>query len=681
MPSLPSFPAELAITIADGSVWLGIGLAILFGGFCLAVGISVSRAVGLLRMDAPAGETLGVGLASGLVVLAASWAAIWSGGRSSFTPVAVGFLIAVALALSGRTRVQRPRSITAAASEVEPRVDGDSESNPSRRRAFTLTAVGSAVFIVVLALMYGSTLAPSPRDGVQPVEFTDEAFYSILGRDLAATGTETNLSPSGFLRDELPGLPSQTWYHWGEVWLASAVITIFGAAPLAARHLVVLPVVMLAAAALTGTLVRRFARTNSRPAYVFGVLACLFLAPIPFIASNYFSASNVGLIFGVTTYGLSAVAVLLALYGIAILNARSATWGLAIFAGSAAAFILPAHIGIALLAGAVVATIWAFRIVQASRGRRSTVVPLLWRRAIISAVVALGATLVWAVLTGHTQGNDGGGTLPVPPFNPTWRGHIAVTIVGGGLFFAIAINWYLVRTSASLEADLYLGAIAVMVAGAILWGARIADFTAFHLFFGAVAVLATPVAAIATRTLWQRFRTTNHRTVALGLVALCAFQLEFGAVNAVFRMQAFGPLDYRSTPVSLLDAIRRLPADAKLAYGCRQFEEIGFATPRLLSIDAHTGHRIIPICFAAGGLGAMVGGQSSDREPNPFFASAPQRGLYPSATASPSPAEVVVFLKAHAIGYLYVDAVHPNTLVPDAVLVASDGDFKLVRVP
>ena len=51
----------------------------------------MARTVGLLRSDAPAGETLGVGLASGLMVLAAWWAAIWSEGRSSFTPVALGF--------------------------------------------------------------------------------------------------------------------------------------------------------------------------------------------------------------------------------------------------------------------------------------------------------------------------------------------------------------------------------------------------------------------------------------------------------------------------------------------------------------------------------------------------------------------------------------------------------------
>ncbi len=101
---------------------------------------------------------------------------------------------------------------------------------------------------MVVALLYGSTLVLSPRDGVQPVEFTDEAFYSNLGAELARTGTESIYPPSGF--SEIEGLPAQTWYHWGEMWLEAAVITVFGAAPLDARHFVVLPVMLLAAALL-----------------------------------------------------------------------------------------------------------------------------------------------------------------------------------------------------------------------------------------------------------------------------------------------------------------------------------------------------------------------------------------------------------------------------------------------
>jgi hypothetical protein len=98
---------EFAITVSDGTVWLSIGQGLLVGGVCLLFGIWVARFVGLLPSDAPAGETLAVGLASGLLVLTACWAAVVSGGRSSFTPVAVGFGIAIgwrgsASALDGR---------------------------------------------------------------------------------------------------------------------------------------------------------------------------------------------------------------------------------------------------------------------------------------------------------------------------------------------------------------------------------------------------------------------------------------------------------------------------------------------------------------------------------------------------------------------------------------------------
>ena len=171
-----------------------------------------------------------------------------------------------------------------------------------------MAVLGGGVFVVAVALLYGSTLVQSPRDGVQPLEVMDDAYYSILGADLAKTGTETIYSPSGFA--VLDGLPAQTWYHWGEMWLEAAVITVFGTSSLDARHLVVLPLMVLAAAALTGTVVRRMTGSASRGAFLFGFLACLFLAPVPFIPGPHFSSWAVGLIFGITLYGLAAVAAL-----------------------------------------------------------------------------------------------------------------------------------------------------------------------------------------------------------------------------------------------------------------------------------------------------------------------------------------------------------------------------------
>src|SRR5437870_11458975 len=159
LESLQLLAAEFAITISNGDVWVSIGLALLLGGGCLVFGIWLARTVGLLGSEAPAGETLGVGLASGLMVLAAWWAAIWSGGRSSFTPVAVGFAIAIALGLIHRGR--NPASADAVGSDA---ADGDGAARASPR-PLILTALAGGVFVVAVALLYGSTIAPSPRDG------------------------------------------------------------------------------------------------------------------------------------------------------------------------------------------------------------------------------------------------------------------------------------------------------------------------------------------------------------------------------------------------------------------------------------------------------------------------------------------------------------------------------------
>jgi hypothetical protein len=677
---LPSLAAELSITIANGDVWLSIAEALLFGCICLLFGTWVARTVGLLRSDAPAGETLGVGLASGLMVLAAWWAAIWSGGRSSFTPVAVGFAIAIALALARRVRRSASTDAVVSASAES---DG-AEQIPTRsahRRSLILAALAGAVFVVAVALLYGATMAPSPRDGVQPVEYPDEAFYAVLGRDLATTGTETNLSASGFA--DLPGVPPQTWYHWGELWLASAVITIFGTAPLAARHFVVLPVLLLAAAALTGAVVRRMARTSSRRAYLFGFLACLFLVPVPLVPGPFFSVWALGLILGITLFGLAAVAVLLALWGLAVLGTRRPSWALAVFVGSIAAFIMPAHIVIAVLAAVGVGSVWTIRIVRSAiAARRLPTVSQIWRRPFIAMGFAVVATVVWGLLTGHGLAT-GGAPPSVSPFNASWRDSVAITALGAGAFLAIPVAWFLDRRDAPLRADLYLGTIVLLVAGAIVWGARLGEFNMFYFFFGGIAVVATPVAAVAVWSLWTRLRETQHVRLAIGLAVLCVLQLEWGVViGALPRLQESGPLgNHAPIPVSLLGVVSALPADAKLAYSCGPFDEATFAEPQLLSIDAHTGRRVVPLCFEAEVLSRLVGGKPSSQTPNASFASAPQRALYPDAAAHPSSAVVAAFLKANGIDYIYVDAKAPNSLVADALPIARNGDAEVLRVP
>ena len=73
--------------------------------------------------------------------------------------------------------------------------------------------------------------------------------------------------------------------------------------------------------------------------------------------------------------------------------------------------------------------------------------------------------------------------------------------------------------------------------------------------------------------------------------------------------------------------------------------------------------------------------ESRPTSPSPLFRWAPQRALYPDSGAQPSAASVVAFLKANGIEYIYADALHPNTLVPDAVPIATSGDTQVLRLP
>ena len=95
---------EFAITVTNPDVWRVIGLAVLLGWMSFAFGRWASRIVGLLPADAPVGENIGVGLTSGLMIIAAWWATIWSGGRSSLTIVAVAFVIAIVLGWASHRR-------------------------------------------------------------------------------------------------------------------------------------------------------------------------------------------------------------------------------------------------------------------------------------------------------------------------------------------------------------------------------------------------------------------------------------------------------------------------------------------------------------------------------------------------------------------------------------------------
>jgi hypothetical protein len=254
-------------------------------------------------------------------------------------------------------------------------------------------------------------------------------------------------------------------------------------------------------------------------------------------------------------------------------------------------------------------------------------------------------------------------------------------VLGSGAILAIPVALLLIPRKAQIQVDLYVGTLVLLIAGAIAWGARLGEFTMFYLLFAGIAVIATPVAAIAVRALWEWLRGAQHRTLAIGLVVLCVIQLEWGVRNGTLRMQQFGPIPIEPIPVSLLGVIRQLPSDAKLAYTCRPFDEATFGVPQLLTIDAHTGRRVVPMCFNAEVLSTLTGAEPSDQVPNWYFRSAPQRALYPDPAADPSSAVVTAFLKAHGIDYIYADLRHPNSLVDDAVPIATSRDAQVLKLP
>ena len=131
----------------------------------------------------------------------------------------------------------------------------------------------------------------------------------------------------------------------------------------------------------------------------------------------------------------------------------------------------------------------------------------------------------------------------------------------------------------------------------------------------------------------------------------------------------------------MLAAIRSLPSDAKVAYACRPLEEVAFWAAQLVAIDAHTGRRMVPMCFQADLEGVTTGAQISADVASPLFQWAPQRTLYPDSSAHPSSASVATFLKDNGIDYIYADALHPNSLVPDAIPIATEGANQVLRVP
>jgi hypothetical protein len=666
---LESLGTELSAALSDGRVWAAFGVALLFGTITLLVGLSFARRVGLLEANASHSDSLGVGLGLGLVVLAALWAAGNSGGRSSFTPIAVAFL--GALALTARPRPAQPSADVSTIAAAEPTWAG------LDLRPWLRVGAIAAVFIVVVGLVYGSTMAPRPRDGLQPVEFNDEAYYAVLGADLAATGLESVFPPSGF--DSIEGVPTQSWYHWGELWLASAVIKVTGIEPMLARYYVVLPLILLAVAALTGTLVQRLAGIRSRRVFLSSAAAGIVLAPMPLLLSTFFSTWARGSIYGVTQYGITLIIGLLVLHAYATRREQS-PWSWSLMVGAIAASLVAAHIVIAAVAVLGVAALWIVRFMAHAFTGRLLPIPRGWRQTLISACLIGLATIGWGLATGHGFAGTGS-SADLAPYSGYWFESVLSTAIGGGVFFAIPMMWWVTRKRALLSTWLFLATTLTLLGGALVWGARLADFNSFHFFFGPVLVFGSPVAAVGVWVLVGYARAAGRRTAVAVVLTIFGFQLILGAVSGMQRLRAFGAYANRGTPLELLAVIRSLPLAAKLAYACRPLEEVAAWVPSLASIEAHTGRRVVPMCFGADALTTLNGGVVSPHLESPLFRLAPQRALYPDSSSHPSSADIASFLRNHGINYIYADATHPNSLVPEAMLLASSGRAQLFRLP
>ena len=222
------------------------------------------------------------------------------------------------------------------------------------------------------------------------------------------------------------------------------------------------------------------------------------------------------------------------------------------------AFILPAHIVVALLALVGVVSAWTVRAAPSLRtdttsadrlpsgfGRWSHPASLLRRHR------GLGR--------GHGSWSRGGRRPSSIPFNATWRESVAITMLGAGAFFAIVIAWFLVERGRPIHADLYFGTVALVVVGAIAWGALLGDFTTFYLFFAGIAVIATPVAAVAVWTVWERLRATRHLGLASGSLSCASSSSSWVLRRGAGRLITFGPPGYEPIPVTVLAAIGQLP--------------------------------------------------------------------------------------------------------------------------
>ena len=446
-----------------------------------------------------------------------------------------------------------------------------------------------------------------------------------------------------------------------------------------------LPILLLASAALFGTLVQRIVGGGPIEFRALGVVMMLFVAPIPLSLDTYFAGRARGLVFSITQYGLVVVVILLAIYVVIARRQLLASRAGALMAGTTAAALVATHIGMATVAFAVAGAMTALAVGRVVRSRGLRIAPLLdairpWSRTTLAAVLSIASILIWGLLTGH-----GVGALDpmvgIGPFDPVWGEAVFLTVLGGGVLLAapVALPW--IRRTRPLVAFLALSALLAVTAGALGWGIRVPDLNSFHLFFGAIATMLTPISVIAILILLERLRRRGRTRLGIVVLALVISQVLVSATLVVVQLQRFGPGRYPPIALETLATFKTLPDGSKMAYSCEPFENVAPWDASLIALDAHTGVRMIPMCFFADVQRDLLERPLDERIISPYFLHAPQRALYPDADARPSPFAIAAFLNANGIDYIYADATHPNSLIPDALPVFTLDGVTVSRVP
>ena len=89
---------------------------------------------------------------------------------------------------------------------------------------------------------------------------------------------------------------------------------------------------------------------------------------------------------------------------------------------------------------------------------------------------------------------------------------------------------------------------------------------------------------------------------------------------------------------------------------------------------------MVPLCFQADIAAGMTGGTRDPAAISPTFLPAPQRELFPDASARPTPQQVRAFLQRQGVDYLLVDPDHPDELMLGGTLIAQESPYALFRL-